>query len=194
MKTLAELVKLVEDGALNAGTVLQDWFVEQDLTMEQASNIIDGLWLGESPMGWSPFPVRSVVKPHMVYDTVQLGWAIPEGLHVRFFRDVAEKTEAETNIHQPRRINVRTAFWCRRICLIGPPLAGSFEFRVNRNQLLTMPIDDLRARGTWGYPLSVKIKDSDDLFGEVTMRAQGLPEARALRVQLHGWLCENLSV
>ena len=68
----------------------------------------------------------------------------------------------------------------------GPKVIdGRVDVRVNRRPFYEGPVSGLMARGFWGAPLQLEIRDNDDIF--VRIETPVMQPATSLRFTFHGW-------
>lgn len=181
---LKDLLDAVHGGTKGSDLVLTDWLQEQGLSHGAAVDVVHAALIGSSKPG---------ERPYVFYDTVEVFTAAHQ--RFEFFRDLADKTEAETNCVQPRRLRSDDRMHVRRITaeLTGPQRGGYVWFRINRYDKLLCSLTELLSRGTLGLPLDIELTDRDDINLSVTINSgywSAIPQP--LRISLHGWLTEPI--
>lgn len=194
MKKMIEQAVAGEHGAAD---VLLDYLLDVGVEHTVATSSVNDMLLGPNTVGAPQGVDMYTIQPSTIYDTVVAQG--PASTPVSFFRDLQDKYNGETSLHQPRRIDSFTAFRARRVSLeaLGPnflPPNTYITAHIGRFKYLNCPTDWLMKRGIWGQPLLLDISDQDDLHGEVHLGdAMGL-QTTTLRLTLHGWKSEQLGI
>lgn len=190
----AELLRLVVLPNTEAQAVLKDWMMERGASEAAVKCFLEGqLWDR---------------RRDFFFDTVLVGPNLDEVTenHLRyaheFFRDLASKTAAETNLVSPRRLPRDVAAFTLQAVRVEvegpPPPKASLRVMVNHRQVLEAPLSTFLEAGWAGVPPCTPpiadltrwssgqwdLRRDDDLF--VTLHHGGSRDTAKVRVFLEG--------